>query len=61
MTPKRLTEIREWYDRHQHDYDARNLMSPPKVWTEYFHDLLSEVIALYERKDVNARAAGEDR
>ncbi len=36
---ERLQQIREWFDRHRHDYSDRD-GNPPKVWSEYFEWLI---------------------
>ncbi len=62
MDAKRLQQIREWYSRHRNDYDHKSLSSPPKVWSEYFNDLLREAIEAAEKRetgDFKRRAAGE--
>lgn len=36
----KIRQIREWYERHKHDYSPRDPQAPPKVWAEYFGFLL---------------------
>jgi hypothetical protein len=41
---RKLILIRDWFDRHRHDYDPYDVKLPPKVWAEYFQWLLDRVV-----------------
>lgn len=43
----------DWFKRHRYDYDPLDVKMPPKVWSEYFGYLLSELRAAYARNDLD--------
>ena len=56
MSDPTVPAIREWFERHRHDYCSHH-QAPPLVWSEYFERLLH----LLDQQAAEGQALREER